>query len=300
LYFRSDIPKQDAIKIKRFLEVNNLLNDDCHIYSLYDYDCFVHLCRLASGLISPVFGESAVGAQVKRAYQEALAQKKISKDLNICFQKVLHIAKDVRNEFGLNDVPSIVSRAILQEAEKIFPDLNSAKMLFVGDSKINHEIMGYVHKVKKNNNFLINRSAEKAKYAIEAFHMQFMDWDRIKEWGEFDIVVSAVSTSDYVITAPKDIHSVKTQLIVDLGVPHNVNPLLGKLPNMTLINMEALNMLCIPFFEKLFRLYSAADQFIISKLSGYIDRLELSRDLDSDNVDVEIYLSSSSSLKVKR
>ncbi|MFA6914902.1 MAG: hypothetical protein WC222_00760 [Parachlamydiales bacterium] len=299
LYFRSDNPKQDSIKIKKFLDKHKLITEDCQIYSLYDYDCIAHLCRLASGLISPVFGESAVSAQVKRAYQEALDQKKISKELNICFQKVLHIAKDVRNEFGLNDIPSIVSRAILQEAEKIFSDLHSRKMLFVGNSKINHEIMGHVHKIKKNHNYLTNRTAENAKHAIEAFQMEYIEWERLEEWSEFDIIICAVTTDNYVISSSKDVYSVKTKLIVDLGVPHNVNPSLSH-SDMKLINMEALNLLCVPFYEHLFNLYSAADQFIASKLGGYISRLELSRDLDSDNVDIETYLNSSATMKVKR
>lgn len=303
LYFCCDHPKQSARALQKYFSETKLISENCKIYSLYNYDCFIHLCRLASGLISPIFGESAVFAQVKKAYQAALENKKVRKELNVCFQRVLHVAKEVRNEFGLNDIPSIISRAILLEAEKKFDDLNQVKLLFIGYSKINHEIMGYFKKVKKENTFLINRTADKARYAIEAFHVEYMDWSRLNEWKDFDFIISGVTTEDFILGShPGDMHDLKTKLIIDLGVPHNVNPLLGKVPNLTLINMEALNKLCVPFFEKLFRLYTVADEFIISKLAIYISRhiLELSRDFDSDNVDFEIFLHSSKNLKIKR
>lgn len=302
IYFCSDSPKRTYILIKRFLTNNELVNESCKFYSLFNYDCIIHLCRLASGLISPIFGESAVFAQVKKAYQLALDNKKIPKQLNVSFQKALHVAKEVRSEFGLNDIPSIISRAILQESEKYFDNLEDVKLLFIGYSKINHEIMAYFKKIKKTNTYLINRTADNAKYAIEAFHLNFIEWNRLNEWTDFDFIISGVTTGDFILSSHEGLNHLKTKLIVDLGVPHNVNPLLGKIPNLMLINMDAVNKLCVPFFERLFRLYTAADKYIVSKLANYINRhlLELSRDFDSDNVDFEIFLSTSNNLKVKR
>lgn len=114
-------------------------------YSYFGIDCFIHLCKVTAGLDSAIVAETEIQRQVKMAYGRAASSMLLSPQLHYVFQKALKVGKEARNELlGAISMPSL-SSVIWQLSRQFFSDVFSQKVLFVGYSETNRQLMSFFY-----------------------------------------------------------------------------------------------------------------------------------------------------------
>lgn len=209
------------------------------IYSYFGSDCFFHLACVTAGVDSALVGETEIQGQVKRAYEDAVSIRPLSSEMHFLFQKCLKIGKNVRTQEDLSRGLPTLEEAILQAAENLLGNLERRKILFVGLSEINHKIFVRFKQKGFRNITFCNRSFEKAARVAEREHVKLLPWEEFGKWISFDLAIFGTKCPDFLVSeAPT---SYKQKLVIDLSVPRNVDPQLGRQKGVTLLNVDQLN-----------------------------------------------------------
>jgi glutamyl-tRNA reductase len=112
-------------------------NIEKRFYTFMGQDALNHLAQVASGLDSLICGESDIQHQVKKAYQ--IYGQHLNSEGHFLFQKGLHIAKKLRQEFDIKPLKSLVE----QVYSHLDPLISKGdKILFVGQSQLNCRLLG--------------------------------------------------------------------------------------------------------------------------------------------------------------
>ncbi len=209
------------------------------VYSYFGGDCFFHLACVTAGVDSALIGETEIQGQVKRAYEGAAAYRPLSRELHFLFQKSLKIGKDMRSQEGLTHGLPTLEEAVLRAGENILGDLTENKILFVGLSEINHKIFMRFKQKGFRNITLCNRSYEKAEKMAAKESVQLLDWEHMNRWSQFDLIIFGTKSPDFLVSEEPKIDQRK--LVIDLSVPRNVDPKVGRHCAMTLLNIDQLN-----------------------------------------------------------
>jgi len=139
-----------------------------------------------------------------------------------------------------------VASAGMRLAERIFGKLNDRAALVLGAGTISEQVVSQLRDRNIGHLYLSNRSREKA----EEFGRQYTG--KVIEWGEWDtalklpdVIVSAVGVQDVLLTKPLMERAMaargnKALFLMDLGLPRNVDPAVGKLYNVFLYAMDDL------------------------------------------------------------
>lgn len=241
VYFSS----QDLAATHSYL-LNVLRHEVCEefehkLYSYFGVDCFSHLCRVTAGMDSAILAETEIQGQVKNAYELSRNFVKLPYDLHFLFQKSLKIGKEIRSAFPITKMPSFED-AIIQLGSMIFNDFKKKKTLVVGLSEINSRILLSLKANNFKNLWLCNRTDKKAEELTAREGLHFLPWKQLYSWHQYDLVLFGTKSSNYLIGS-NDLPSSANgrKLILDLCVPRNVKPSLGKHPLITLLNIDQIN-----------------------------------------------------------
>lgn len=216
---------------------------DQKLYSYFGIDCFLHLARVATGLDSAIVGETEIQGQVKTAYETAIQDQPLPKELHFLFQKALGIAKKVRSEIHLGRGMPNLEHAIFNTGKHFFQErLELSRILFVGASEINQKILDFFGSKNLNSMTICNRSHEHAEAFALKKNLQLLDWNDFAKWQEYDWIILATKSPAYLIRNEElSPFSKKPQLIMDLSVPRNVDPAISQNRHLMLWNIDQLN-----------------------------------------------------------
>lgn len=214
-----------------------------YLYAYFGSDCFLHLARVTAGLDSALVGETEIQGQVKRAYEEAKLFLPLSAQLHFLFQKCLKVGKDVRSRFALLHAHSSLEEAIWHVGEHLFEDFTQKRLLFVGVSEINQKILHHLHRKKVRRLTLCNRTLSKAQILADHLKIEALPWEQLSLWHTFDCIIFGTKAPNYLIRGEGAQGSTHSRLIIDLSVPRNVDPKVGRQENVKLLNVDQLNRL---------------------------------------------------------
>ena len=231
LYFSSSYLADAHIEILKRLRGHLEGNFEHALYAYFRRDCFNHLGRVISGMDSAIWGESGIQGQVKLTYEKHRLETQLSYDLHYLFQKGLKIGKEIRTSFLMGKKDSQLSLAIQSMIERQNYDIKETSLLFVGNSSVNRKLMTFFeHKGCQNLSLCTRREADQSS------SITTMDWRGLKRWHTFDVVICGTYHEEYVIQDASQ--NMNRTLIFDLSVPRNVDPYLGKHPQLLLYNID--------------------------------------------------------------
>jgi glutamyl-tRNA reductase len=217
------------------------------LFHHYDHDVVRHLFRVAAGLESMLLGEAEILGQVREAYLRAYEGHLTGPVLNRLFQAALEIGKRVRAETELGTRPMGVASAGMRLAERIFGKLNDRSALVLGAGTISEQVVSQLRDRNIGHLYLSNRSRGKAEEFAKLYN------GKVLEWGEWDaalklpdVIVSAVGVQDALLTKALMEKAMASRgnralFLMDLGLPRNVDPAVGKLYNVFLYTMDDLS-----------------------------------------------------------
>lgn len=215
---------------------------DQKLYSYFGRACFEHLAVVTAGLDSAIIAETEIQGQVKGAYELCAGQTSLPQDMHFLFQKSLKIAKDVRTALSMGRGMPDLEHAVLNTGLHFFGDPSCMKILFVGASEINEKIIAFFKSRNIHNITVCNRSNTSLNPFVEKYQVNSLEWYKLSEWYTYDWIIFGTKSSEHLITRNDlPMHVKGNKLVIDLCVPRNVEPRLGRDPRITLLNIDQID-----------------------------------------------------------
>lgn len=219
-----------------------------------DEHCYVHereravhhLFRVSGGLESLVLGESQIVGQLKDSWQMSIEERGVGKVLDRLFQHAFATGKRIRSKTRIGEHPVSVAYTTVMLAKQIFGDLNSKTVILVGAGEMVELCGRHLHDKGLKSLIIANRSIERANELAEKFGALATSLTNLPEiLHKADILISSTASLEPVIQA----NSVKAALkqrrnqpmfLVDIAVPRDIHPDVGKLGNVYLYTIDHL------------------------------------------------------------
>jgi glutamyl-tRNA reductase len=76
---------------------------------------------------------------------------------------------------------------------------------------------------------------------MERESISLLPWEELHQWSTFDFAIFGTKCPHFLVNK-EDLTQEKTcKLVIDLSVPRNVDPKIGRSPHLTLLNVDQLN-----------------------------------------------------------
>ena len=219
-----------------------------YLYTLGCSETIRHAFRVACGLDSMVLGEAQILGQMKEAVRIAREQGSISTWLNALFQRTFQAAKEVRSLSGVGDNVVSMASAAVRMAEQSVGDISSLNVLFVGAGEMNENVATYFAAKQPRSLMIANRTLTRAVNLCSKLGngAQACKLEALPEiLHRYDIIISCTGSELPVITremaaqaAEQRFDNQKTQFMLDLAVPRDIEAEVAQLPHIALFTVD--------------------------------------------------------------
>ncbi|MGW8389776.1 glutamyl-tRNA reductase [Pseudoduganella sp. HUAS MS19] len=217
-----------------------------HLYMLPQHDAVRHTFRVASGLDSMVLGETQILGQIKDAIRTADEAGGLGTYLHQLFQRSFSVAKEVRSttEIGAHSVS--MAAAAVRLSQRIFDKISEQNVLFIGAGEMIELCATHFAAQNPKSITVANRTMERGEALAHRFNGKAM---RLAELGnqlhQYDIVVSCTASSLPLIGLGMVERAIKARrhkpmFMVDLAVPRDIEPEVGRLNDAFLYTVDDL------------------------------------------------------------
>lgn len=220
--------------------------DEFHRYGfeLEGLQAVQHIFKVATGLDSQILGDLQIIKQVKEGYELSTSENMVSGEMHRLMQHIFRAHKRSRNETSLGHGAATVAYAAVRFALKTFENLQNKNILLVGTGKIGKVTCKNLVNLGASKLTLVNRTRDRAEFVANKFNVQVAEMSRLPEQiKDADLVIVATGSTDPVITMDHMIPSLQEKrykIMLDLSVPRNIDPEVGKLPFVDVANMDML------------------------------------------------------------
>ncbi|MCD7975320.1 MAG: glutamyl-tRNA reductase [Phascolarctobacterium sp.] len=249
-----------------------------YFYNLSGVRCVRHLFRVASSLDSLVVGEGQILNQIKGAYHMARSNNMTDTLLNTLFNKAISVGKHVRTDTKIAYNSVSVSSAAVDLAREIIGDLKTASILVVGAGKMSELTARHLIDNGARTIFVSTRNLDHAKVLAKKFGGMAIPYCAMFEKaGDADIIITSTGAPHYVLSPENlgpHLNGRKRPLIlIDIAMPRDVDPELGKIDGVTIYNIDDLKN--VVDINKTFRAREAeiAENIIEEEIGALKERL---------------------------
>ena len=231
---------KDAIGVERA----NLLD---HLYLKSGVEGIRHLYRVACGLDSAVLGEAQILGQVREAWDHLKAHAQPSPVFERIISGALKVAASSREltEIGAGAVS--VASASVQLTKRIFSSFGSHSALVLGAGATARLAAEHLTKLGLQKVYICNRNPERGRALAQAVRGEFVPLNQLEAaLSKVDILATAVSVEHPIVTrvlVENALRRGRSQsfVVLDMGLPRNVDSTVNQLPNVFLYDVGALN-----------------------------------------------------------
>ncbi|MEA1065188.1 glutamyl-tRNA reductase [Erwinia sp. HR93] len=225
------------------------LNEQDVRNSLYwheDNDAVSHLMRVASGLDSMVLGEPQILGQVKKAFADSTRGHLHVSELERMFQKSFSVAKRIRTETEIGASAVSVAFAACTLARQIFESLSEVTVLLIGAGETIELVARHLREHNVSRMIIANRTQARARALADEVGAEVIGLGDINErLQEADIIISSTASPLPIVGKGMVERALKARrnqpmLLVDIAVPRDVEPEVGKLANAYLYGVDDL------------------------------------------------------------
>jgi glutamyl-tRNA reductase len=116
-------------------------------------------------------------------------------------------------------------------------DAEISKVLWIGNSHINRQIMQAFHRRNKFSLTLCTRDVGGARSFAEEREIALIGWEALELWHSWDMIICATRHDEYLI---KSCPASKQRLLIDLSMPRLIDPAIAMDRSIHLLNIEEL------------------------------------------------------------
>lgn len=210
------------------------------LYAHYGSDAVRHAYRVAAGLDSMVVGESQILGQFRDAYAAAAEHGAAGRTLHELAQQALRVGKRVHAETGIDQAgQSVVTAALDLGLGHGGGPADGTRALVLGAGAMGGLALATLHRRGVTELSVASRTATNAVRLAAAYGATAVPMTDLPTLlAEVDIVISATASPTRVITSMPP--RTRPLLILDLAVPHDVEPSVAAHPAVTVIDIERL------------------------------------------------------------
>lgn len=245
LYGVTSDPRRVYQEASRILEKRAGADVNQALYLHVAKNAALHTFRVASSLDSLAVGEPQVLGQLKQAFRFAQDEGCVGALTDRWMTRAFRAAKRVRSETDIAKGAVSVSSIGATLASKIFGKLAGRKALLIGAGEIGEAAAKSLYEGGAALT-VVNRSEEKAQKLAQRFSGRGAGFDALfSELATADVVI-ATTASDRPILGVDQMKNVmrarrhKPLFLIDLAVPRDIDPRVGKFNNVFLYDVDDL------------------------------------------------------------
>ena len=246
-----------------------------HLYIHQEEDAIEHLFKVVAGLDSMVIGESEVLGQVKTAYKIALDNKSIDGKLKRLFEYSFSVAKNVRTntDIGGNAISFMYTSILL--IKKIFSTVEEKKCLLIGAGEMTELALKYLKSNNVNDITICNRKEEKGKKLALENSCRYSNLNSLSTIiHNYDVIITSTSSSLPLIGKGNIENALIKRnndsiVIIDLGVPRDVESQIKTLDNVYLYTIDDLGQIIEKNYKIREKSIKDAEEIIKFKIVEY-------------------------------
>jgi glutamyl-tRNA reductase len=223
------------------------LNADASVYGYVkrDREAAAHLYRVASGMDSMVVGEAQIHGQVRDAWEASRPAS--GAVLNRLFQSALLTGGRVRSETRIGHGALSVSSAAVQLSKKIFGGLVGRRAMVLGAGDMAELALASLQEEGVQAAIVANRTFERAEALAAQYGATAVRYE--EAWGalsDVDLLLCSTASPRPVVTVERVRSTIgrrgdRPLCILDIALPRDVEPAVGKLGNVYLYDLDDLH-----------------------------------------------------------
>ncbi|MFL6294998.1 MAG: glutamyl-tRNA reductase, partial [Actinomycetes bacterium] len=222
-----------------------------HLYDYYEERAVQHLFAVAAGIDSMVVGEAQILSQVREAFQAAQAERTVGPVLSALFARAIKVGRRARSETGIGAGLASTVTVGLRVADAQLGGLAGRRALLVGAGGVARLAGRALRKAGAGELVVANRTPASGAALARELAGRAVPLDRVaEELALADLAVAATAGTTMTVTAAAVAaaldrragpHGERRPLVVlDLGVPRDVEPEVRELPGVVLADLDAL------------------------------------------------------------
>nr|MDQ6935987.1 glutamyl-tRNA reductase [Actinomycetota bacterium] len=216
-----------------------------HLYVHYEDGAVSHLFHVVAGLDSMVVGESQILGQAREALRAGQEAGTVGPALNSLFQQALRVGKRSHAETGIDRAGASLVATALDRAAAHLGSLADRRALVVGAGAMARLTVSTLVATGACDVVVANRTLAHADRLASAYAGTAVALAEAPDWiGRVDLLVSCTGSSGVLLEADavSTARAGRTDpfAILDLALPHDVDPSVGRLPGVLLVDLAAL------------------------------------------------------------
>lgn len=228
--------------------VCKVTNGDCNLFAQLAYirsgeDAVKHLYQVSTGLDSQILGDYEIVGQIRTASRFAKNHGCLGGFSERLVNSVLQVSKLIKNETGLSAGTVSVAFATIRLLEKKVPDIQNKKIVLVGVGKIGRNTCkNMISYLGAQDITLINRTATVAEEFACVHGLKFAPYEEmVPALQQADVILVASNAPHPTVLASHLQAAATPKLVIDLSIPFNVEPAVGGLSHVELVNVDELS-----------------------------------------------------------
>jgi glutamyl-tRNA reductase len=222
-----------------------------HLYDYYDERAVRHLFGVAAGVDSMVVGEAQILGQVREAFAAAQAERTVGPVLSALFTRAIKVGRRARNQTGIGAGQRSTVSVGLRVAAGQLGDLAGRRVLLVGAGGLARLAGRAVREAGAGELVVANRTPATGAALARALGGRALPLEGVAaELAAADLVIAATAGTTPTVTAaavaaaldrragPQGEH--RPLVVLDLGVPRDVEPEVRELPGVVLADLDGL------------------------------------------------------------
>lgn len=246
-----------------------------HLYAHYDTKAVRHLFSVSAGIDSAVLGEAEILGQVRNAWDRAKAEHAAGPVLNLLFRHAIETGKRVRTDTDIARGTASVSHAAVKMAAARLGDLAGRKVLIMGAGEMAEGMATALQGAGVSDVYVTNRTWSRARDLAGRIGGQAVRLSDLPvALAEVDLLLSSTGASVPVVEAD-DFSAVLEErqgrplLVVDIAVPRDIDPGVGDLPGVTLLDIGDLRTFAQQGIERRSGELTAANAIVDEEIERY-------------------------------
>jgi glutamyl-tRNA reductase len=248
-----------------------------HLYVQHDEQAVEHLFSVAAGLDSAVLGEAEILGQVRRALEAAQQEGAAGSQLNLLFRHAVEVGKRARTETGISrHVASVSSAAVAMAAEHLH-GLDGRRVCVLGVGEMGEGMALALADAGVAEVAVVNRTHEHAVALAGRIGGRAVPLrDLAAALVAADLLLTSTGAATLLVEGA-DLEPVLAQragrplLIVDIAVPRDVDPSVGDLEGVTLLDMEDLRAFAEVGVDERRNEVAAVQAIVRDEVDRYVD-----------------------------
>lgn len=208
----------------------------------FDEEAAAYLFELACGMHSQIFGEDQILTQVKNALSLSREEGMSDSVLETLFRTAITSAKKIKTEAALNAKDRSVPEGAAALLEQRYGSLNGKSCMVIGNGEMGRLMTRLL--ISRGCKVSMTLRQYKKHDAVIPKECEVILYDHRYEYiKNMDFIFSATVSPHYTLNAEKTIPVLKegcSYVLVDLAVPRDIDPEIGKAPLVTLYDMDRL------------------------------------------------------------